>query len=129
MSIFTPALPAIPGQLPDRLQVRGINRKAAFAAVTVFMMYMFAGLPVQVGVLAQLDLSATESSRWFFITWMTTGLFSLGLALFTRQPISVNLSIPVLIFLAGAASGFSLPQILGANLAVGLVAIGLPCCD
>ena len=125
MSIFTPALPPMPGQLPDRLQVRGINHKAAFAGVTVLMAYLFAGLPVQVGVLAQLDLTAAESSRWFFITWMTTGLFSLGLALFTRQPVSVNLSIPVIIFLAGAAGGFSLPQILGANLVVGLVAIAL----
>ncbi len=121
MSIFTPTLPA----MPDRLQMRGINRKAGFAGVTVLMVYMFAGLPVQVGVLAQLVLTAAESSRWFFITWMTTGLFSLGLALFTRQPVSVNLSIPVMIFLAGAAAGFSLPQILGANLVVGLVAIGL----
>ena len=99
MSIFTSGLPALPG----RLQIRGINRKAAFASVTILMAYMFAGLPVQVGVLAQLDLTAAESSRWFFITWMTTGLFSLGLALFTRQPVSVNLSIPVIIFLAGAA--------------------------
>ncbi|MCH7739287.1 MAG: benzoate/H(+) symporter BenE family transporter [Chloroflexi bacterium] len=125
MSIFTPTLPAMPDRPPERLQLWGINRKAAFAGVTVLMAYLFAGLPVQVGVLAQLDLTAAESSRWFFITWMTTGLFSLGLALFTRQPVSVNLSIPVIIFLAGAAAGFSLPQILGANLVVGLVAIGL----
>lgn len=121
MFISTPAMLARPGLF----RVNGINRKAAFAGVTIFMAYLFAGLPVQVGILAQLDLTAAESSRWFFITWMTTGLFSLGLALFTRQPVSVNLSIPVMIFLAGAAGGFSLPQILGANLVVGLVAIGL----
>jgi benzoate membrane transport protein len=37
--------------------------------------------------------------------------------------VSINLSVPVLIFLAGAGSGFTLPQILGANLVVGLAAI------
>lgn len=121
MSISTPALPAMPGLI----RVGGINRKAAFAGVTILIAYLFAGLTVQVGILAQLDLTTEESSRWFFITWMTTGVFSLGLALFTRQPVSVNLSIPVMIFLAGAAGGFSLPQILGANLVVGMVAIGL----
>ncbi len=124
MSLFTSALPALPAT-PGRLRFPGINRRAASAGITVLMVYLFAGLTVQVGVLAQLDLTAAESSRWFFITWMTTGLFSLGLALFTRQPVSVNLSIPVMIFLAGAAGGFSLPQILGANLVVGLVAIAL----
>ncbi|MDP6666321.1 MAG: benzoate/H(+) symporter BenE family transporter [Dehalococcoidia bacterium] len=121
MSIATPAMPAKPGTF----RVKGINHKVTFAGVTILMTYLFAGLPVQVGVLAQLDLTTAESSRWFFITWMTTGVFSFGLALFTRQPVSVNLSIPVMIFLAGAAGGFSLPQILGANLVVGMVAIGL----
>lgn len=118
MFISTPAMPGL-------FRVKGINRKAAFAGATILLAYLFAGLTVQVGILTQLNLTAEESSRWFFITWMTTGVFSLGLALFTRQPVSVNLSIPVMIFLAGAAGGFSLPQILGANLVVGMVAIGL----
>jgi benzoate membrane transport protein len=121
MSTFTAVLPTMAGSF----RAKSINRKAVLAGVTVLMVYMFAGLPVQVGILTQLDLTAAESSRWFFVTWMTTGLFSLGLALFTRQPVSINLSIPVIIFLAGAAGGFSLPQILCANLVVGVVAIGI----
>ena len=44
----------------------------------MFMVYIFAGLTIQVGVLAQLGISGPEASSWFFITWMTTGLFSLG---------------------------------------------------
>ncbi len=123
MSMFTPT-PALP-KLPDLIRVRGINRKVVSAGISVLMAYLFAGLTVQVGVLTQLDLTAAESTRWFFVTWMTTGVFSLTLALFTRQPVSVNLSIPAIIFLAGAAGGFTLPQILGANLVVGLVAIAL----
>ena len=104
---------------------RQINRSNLSAGMTVLLVYLFAGLPIQIGVLTQLGLSSDEASGWFFITWMTTGLFSLILALFTRQPVSINLSIPALIFLAGAAGGFSLPQIIGANLAVGVVAIAL----
>ena len=93
--------------------------------MTVLLVYMFAGLPVHIGVLTQLGLSADDATKWFFITWLTTGLFSVTLSLLTKQPISINLSIPALVFLAGAGSGFSLPQILGANLVVGVVAIGL----
>ena len=89
------------------------------------MVYLFAGLPIQIGVLTQLGLTGNEASNWFFITWLTTGLFSLVMALFTRLPLSINLSIPALIFLAGSAGGFTLPQILGVNLVVGLVAVAL----
>jgi len=91
----------------------------------VFLAYIFAGLTIQVGVLAQLGISGPEASSWFFITWMTTGLFSLVLSLFTKTPVSINLSIPALVFIAGSASGFSLAQILGANLVVGVVAVAL----
>ena len=81
------------------------------------------GLTVQVGVLTQLGVEAPEASSWFFITWMTTGLFSLVLSLFTRQPVSINLSVAALVFIAGSASGFSLARLLGTNLVVGLVAV------
>ena len=56
---------------------------------------------------------------------MTTGLFSSLLSLFTRQPVSINLSVAALVFIAGSASRFSLAQLLGANLVVGLVAVAL----
>ena len=102
-----------------------ITRPSASAGTTVFLAYIFAGLAIQVGVLAQLGISGPEASSWFFITWMTTGLFSLGLSLFTKQPVSINLSIAALVFIAGSASGFSLAQILGANLMVGVVAVAL----
>ena len=102
-----------------------ITRPSASAGTTVFLAYIFAGLTIQVGVLAQLGISGPEASSWFFITWMTTGLFSLGLSLFTKQPVSINLSIAALVFIAGSAGGFSLAQILGANLLVGVVAVAL----
>ncbi|MDP7534742.1 MAG: benzoate/H(+) symporter BenE family transporter [SAR202 cluster bacterium] len=108
-----------------RESVRQINRSNLSAGISVLLLYLFAGLPIQIGVMTQLGLSPAESSSWFFVTWMTTGLFSFGLALFTKQPVSIKLSIPALIFLAGAAGGYSLPQIIGANLLVGVVAIGL----
>ena len=56
---------------------------------------------------------------------LTTGLFSLVLSLFTKQPVSINLSVAALIFIAGSASGFTLAQILGANLVVGVTAVAL----
>ena len=91
--------------------------------MTVLMLYLFVGLPVEIGVLGQLGITGPEAASWFFITWLTTGAFSLFIALQSRQPVSINLSIPVLIFLAGAGSGFTLPQILGANLVVGVAAV------
>ena len=102
-----------------------LNRPYLSAGMAVFIVYLFAGLPIQIGVLTQLGLTGDEASNWFFITWLTTGLFSLIMALFTRLPLSINLSIPALIFLAGSAGGFPLSQILGANLVVGLVAVVL----
>lgn len=101
------------------------SRHVLSAGVSVFLVYLFGGLAIQIGVLTQLGLTGSEASSWFFITWLTTGLFSLVLALVTRLPLSINLSIPALIFLAGSAEGFTLPQILGANLAVGLAAVAL----
>ena len=108
-----------------RISFPRITRPSVSAGTTVFLAYIFAGLSIQVGVLTQLGLSGPEASSWFFVTWMTTGLFSLGLSLFTKQPVSINLSIAALVFIAGSASGFSLPQILAANLMVGVVAVGL----
>ena len=102
-----------------------ITRPSVSAGTTVFLSYIFAGLTVQVGVLTQLGISGPEASNWFFITWMTTGLFSLVLSLITKQPVSINLSISAMVFIAGSASGFSLAQILGANLLVGVVAMAL----
>ena len=108
-----------------RISFPRITRPSVSAGTTVFLSYIFAGLTVQVGVLTQLGISAPEASNWFFITWMTTGLFSLILSLVTKQPVSINLSIAAMVFIAGSASGFSLAQILGANLVVGVVAMAL----
>jgi len=113
-------------QLPGTgISLPGITGPSISAGTTVFLAYIFVGLTVQVGVLTQMGVLAPEASSWFFITWMTTGLFSLVLSLFTRQPVSINLSVAAMVFIAGSASGFSLAQILGANLAVGIVAVAL----
>ena len=106
-----------------RLPSLRLNRPVLSASTGVLFVYLFAGLPVQIGMLTQLGLTGIDASNWFFITWMTTGLFSLVVALTTRLPLSINLSVPALIFLAGAAGGFTLPEILGANLAVGIAAV------
>ena len=106
-----------------RFRSMPLNRPVLSASTGVLFVYLFAGLPVQIGMLTQLGLTGVDASNWFFITWMTTGLFSLVVALTTRLPMSINLSIPALIFLGGAAGGFTLPEILGANLAVGIAAV------
>ena len=100
-----------------------LSRPLLSASTGVLFVYLFAGLPVQIGVLTQLGLTGIDASNWFFITWLTTGLFSIIVALTTRVPLSINLSIPALIFLAGAAGGYTLPEILVANLAVGITAL------
>lgn len=117
---------AAAGQHPVKgISFPRITRPSVSAGTTVFLSYIFAGLTIQVGVLTQLGISGPEASSWFFITWMTTGLFSLVLSLVTKQPVSINLSIAALVLIAGSASGFSLLQILGANLVVGVVAVAI----
>jgi hypothetical protein len=61
-----------------------ITRQSASVSVTVFFAYIFVGLTIQVGLLTQLGVNAQDASSWFFITWMTTSLFSLCLSLFTK---------------------------------------------
>ena len=118
-------LTAVRQHSSERISFPRITRPSISAGTTVFLAYIFVGLTVQVGVLTQMGVSTPEASSWFFITWMTAGLFSLALSLFTRQPVSINLSIAAIVFIAGSASGFTLAQILGANLAVGVVAVSL----
>jgi hypothetical protein len=67
-----------------RLRFGGLNRDAAQAAMMVLTGYLFIGLPVQVGALAEMGITTEESNSWFFITCMTTGVFSIVIALVTR---------------------------------------------
>jgi hypothetical protein len=51
----------------------GPNRKALSGGMTVLLLYLFVGLPVEIGVLGQLGITGPEAASWLFIRWLTTG--------------------------------------------------------
>jgi hypothetical protein len=67
-----------------RTSLPPITSQSVFVSITVFFAYILVGLTIQVGLLTQLGVNAQDASSWFFITWMTTSLFSLCLSLFTK---------------------------------------------
>jgi benzoate membrane transport protein len=94
------------------------------ASFAIFATYVFS-LPLQVAVYHQLGLTNVEAASWLFITWLTTGVVSVAVALHYRQPLSINLTIPGLLYLGSLAGQFTLPEMVGANLTAGVIIIAI----
>lgn len=102
-----------------------LNAAALSAGIATFAIYIFMGLPVQLAVFAQLGLTAAESSSWLVVTWTTTGVVSLAVALYLRQPVSITLSIPGMIYLGTLGTQYTFGQLALANLLAGVVILAL----
>lgn len=96
--------------------LRDVNPAAMSAGVASFMLYVFLGLPVQLAVLQDLGLTDSEATSWAVITWLTTGAVSLGVTLYLRQPLSITMSIPSIVYLGTLGTQYSFPELAGANL-------------
>ena len=105
--------------------LRDLNAAAVAAGVAAFALYVFMGLPVQLAVFQQLGLTDAQASSWLFITWFTTAIASIAVAVRLRQPVSITMSLPGLIYLGTLTQQFTFDQLAGANLAAGVIIIAL----
>jgi benzoate membrane transport protein len=108
-----------------RSRLSDLNAAAMSAGIATFAIYVFMGLPVQLAVFRQLGLTAAESSSWLLVTWVTTGVASLVVAFYLRQPQSITLTIPGMIYLGTLGTHYSFDQLAFANLVAGVVIFAL----
>ena len=98
---------------------------AVWAGVTAFVWYAFGAVPLHIGVSQQLGLTTAQTSSWIFIVWFTGALSSIALSLHFRQPIPITWTIPGLIYLGTLSDRFSFAELVGANLAAGVLLLAL----
>jgi len=98
---------------------------AAWAGIAAFIWYAAGGVPLLLGVAAQLGLSAAQTSSWLCIVLLTGGVGSVGLSLAFRQPIPITWSIPGLVYLGAQAGRFSVPEIACASVLAGVLILAL----
>ena len=78
---------------------------------------MFGAIPLFLSAAQRLNLSAAETTSWFFITFMTSAISSLVLSLVLRTPLPIGWSMPGLVFLATMGDRYSHGEMVGAFLA------------
>src|SRR6478672_5794197 len=106
---------------PGWPRVRDFNPAAVAAGISAFVFYVSAGVPLLISVAGRLGLDAAHTSSWFFIVFFSTAATSIVLSLVYRQPLPMNWSLPGLLYLGSLAGHFSFAEMVGANLAAGVV--------
>jgi benzoate membrane transport protein len=102
-----------------------LNAAAAWAGITAFVWYAFGAVPLHIAVSGQLGLSTAQTSSWIFIVWFSGAVASIWLSFQYRQPIPITWTIPGLVYLGTLAGRFSFAEIVGANLAAGVILLVL----
>jgi benzoate membrane transport protein len=108
---------------PRRSLLKDLNSANVAAGVTAGLFYMFGAIPLFLSAAQRLNLSAAETTSWFFITFMTSAVSSLALSLVLRVPLPIGWSMPGLVFLATMGGQYSHGEMVGAFLAAGLLII------
>lgn len=102
-----------------------LNAAAAWAGLTAFVWYAFGTVPLHIAVSGQLGLSTAQTSSWIFIVWFSGAIASIWLSFQYRLPIPITWTIPGLVYLGTLAGRFSFAEIVGANLAAGVLLLVL----
>jgi benzoate membrane transport protein len=89
--------------------------------LTALALYLFAPIPIQVAVAAKLGLTPGQTAGWIFAGWLPAAVGSIWLSLRDRQPIPIVMSIPAVIYLGTLAGELSYSEIVGANIAAGVL--------
>ena len=110
---------------PHRSFIRDINSANIAAGLTAGLFYMFGAIPLFLSAAQRLNLSAAETTSWFFITFMTSAVASLVLSLVLRTPLPIGWSMPGLVFLATMGDRYSHGEMVGAFMAAGVLMIAL----
>ncbi|HXH21212.1 MAG TPA: benzoate/H(+) symporter BenE family transporter [Dehalococcoidia bacterium] len=118
---------AAPAEPRPRPSLRDLNSAAVWAGITTFIFFVFGALTVQISVVQQFGISEDQQSSWITITWLTSGLVTLPVCLYYRQPISIGWTLPGLLYIGSLADRFTLGEVALASAIAGLaiVAIGL----
>lgn len=118
----TRALPAklAPRTTPDDGTLRGdANVQNITAGLIAIITYFFGAIPVLLGVLVTLNLTASQLSSWIFIVFLTSGIGSVVLSLRYRQPIAIGWSVPALMLIGSVGPRYSASELAGASLVAG----------
>jgi benzoate membrane transport protein len=121
--IKAPQAHRMPSALASRL--RDYNAAAMSGGIAISIIYLFAALPIQVAIFAQMGLTQSQASGWLFVTWLTSGAVSLAVAWHLRQPIAVTLSLPCLAYLGALGQQFTFAETTGALLLAGIIILAL----
>ena len=93
--------PVVVGSVrPRRTLLRDFNSANIAAGLTAGLFYLFGAIPLFLSAAQRLNLSAAETTSWFFITFMTSAVSSLVLSIVLRTPVPIGWSVPGLVFLA-----------------------------
>jgi len=109
--------------LPDPPDWRDLNARAAGSGLTALALYLFGPIPMHVAVAAKIGLTPAQTAGWIFAGWLPAALGSLWLSLRHRQPISIVMSVPAVIYLGTLAGELSYTELVGANIAAGVLVL------
>lgn len=109
-----------PAARPSGAPWRDFNSAAFWAGITAFIFFVFGALTVQISVLQQFGISDAEQSSWITVTWLSSGLVTIPLCLYYRQPLSIGWTLPGLLYMGSLADRFTLGEFAAANLVAGL---------
>ncbi len=105
--------------------LRDISSAAIWAGLTAFVWYAFGAVPLHMGVSEQLGLSTAQTSSWIFIVWISGAVTSIAASIWFRLPLPITWTIPGLVYLGTLAGRFTFAELVGANLAAGLLVLVL----
>ena len=105
--------------------LRDISSAAIWAGLTAFVWYAFGAVPLHMGVSEQLGLSTAQTSSWIFIVWISGAVTSIAASIWFRLPLPITWTIPGLVYLGTLAGRFTFAELVGANLAAGLLLLVL----
>jgi benzoate membrane transport protein len=105
--------------------VRELHAAAWWAGLTAFVWYAFGAVPLHISVSEQLGLTTAQTSSWIFIVWFSGAVSSIAASLWFRQPIPITWTIPGLVYLGTLVDRFTFAELVGANLAAGVLLLVL----
>ena len=105
--------------------LRDLHAAAWWAGLTAFVWYAFGAVPLHISVSEQLGLTTAQTSSWIFIVWFSGAVSSIAASLWFRQPIPITWTIPGLVYLGTLVDRFTFAELVGANLAAGVLLLGL----
>jgi benzoate membrane transport protein len=104
---------------------KGQDRLAPVGIALRTIILFIAVITVPLTAAEELGLSAGETIGWILATYGLSGLLSLALAIFYRQPLLTTGNLFALIFVVSVSQTFSYPELIGAFIVAGAAVLVL----